>query len=107
LMRNTCLNLEVPMIVFSEPAEPKKTTDKEYDPIFMGPTKVFPAGKNSSIGLLSYRIAYTAWDTIDIQGPMTVWEIVQHFLEKYGLKLTIIALSSTILYSSFLAQATN
>ena len=44
-MRNTFLNLEVPLFVFSEPAEPKKTTDKEYDPLFMGPVKVFPTRK--------------------------------------------------------------
>ena len=52
-------------------------------------------------------IEYTAWDTIDMQGPMTVLEIVEYFMKKYGLKLTLIALSSTILYNTFIAQGQN
>ena len=53
-MRNTHLNLEGPKVVFSELVEPKKTTDKEYDPIYLGPTKVFPTGKIIFAWGLSY-----------------------------------------------------
>jgi len=53
-MKNTYLNLEVPLHVSSEPVKPKKTTDLEYHPAYMGPIKVFPTGKNSSIELFAH-----------------------------------------------------
>jgi len=94
MMRNMFLNLEVPMYVCSEPAEPTKTEDKEYHNIFMGPVKAFPS-------------AFTPWDTIDIKGPMTVLEILQYFKKKYGIKISILCSSSTMLYNTFMPQGGN
>lgn len=93
-MRNMFINLEVPMYVCSEPAEPTKTVDKEYHPIFMGPVKAFPS-------------PFMAWDMIDIKGPMTTLEILEYFKKIYGIKLSILSSSSTILYSNFMPQGGN
>ena len=108
-MRNVFINLEVPMYVCSEPAEPNKTTDKEYHPIFMGPVKALPPGEYSFLkkNLWQYLLDFTAWDTIDIQGPMTILEIIQYFQKKYGVKLSIISLSSAVLYITYMPEPTN
>jgi len=40
--RNSFMNLAVPLWVFSEPLPAIKNTDKDYDPILLGPVKSLP-----------------------------------------------------------------
>lgn len=44
LYRNAFCNLAIPLWIFSEPSPPIKNTDKDYDPIMMGPVKAVPTG---------------------------------------------------------------
>jgi ubiquitin-activating enzyme E1 len=59
ITRNAYVNLATPLWLFSEPMPPMYQTDKEYDPIMMGPVKVVP-GK------------FSCWDKTQIQGPLTL-----------------------------------
>lgn len=58
-LKNSFMNLALPVWLFSEPLPPNKAVDKDYDPILMGPVKAIPSG-------------FTTWDRIDVKGPMTV-----------------------------------
>ena len=43
--KNAFINLAIGMFVFSEPDEVTKTTDKDFDPMLLGPTKAVPPSK--------------------------------------------------------------
>lgn len=43
-MKNSFMNLALPVWLFSEPQPPIKAKDKDYDPILMGPVKAIPPG---------------------------------------------------------------
>ena len=45
-MRNSFSNLAIPLWLFSEPIPPIKNTDKENDPVLLGPVKAIPSGNN-------------------------------------------------------------
>jgi len=42
--RNSFINLALPLFVFTEPDNIKKTKSKDYDPIMCGPVKAVPEG---------------------------------------------------------------
>ena len=48
-MRNTFVNLAIPLFVFTEALPPGKHTDKAFDVIMQGPVKAIP-------------VNWTAWD---------------------------------------------
>lgn len=52
-MKNSFMNLALPVWLFSDPLPPIKAVDKDYDPILMGPVKAVPPG-------------FTTWDKIDV-----------------------------------------
>lgn len=58
-MKNSFVNIALPLVLFSEPLPPNKAKDKDYDPILMSKSKAIPQG-------------FTIWDTLFIKGPMTV-----------------------------------
>jgi len=58
-MKNSFMNLALPLWLFSEPLPPFKMVDKEYDQVMLGPIKAIPPN-------------WTIWDKIEVQGPMTV-----------------------------------
>lgn len=41
-MRNFFSNLALPLWLFTEPNQPSKVVDKDYDPISLGPIKAIP-----------------------------------------------------------------
>ncbi len=43
--KNAFINLAIGMFVFSEPDEVAKQTDKDYDPMLLGPVKAIPPSK--------------------------------------------------------------
>lgn len=77
-MRNSFINLAIPLLTLSEPLPPLQEVDKDYDPILLGPVKAIP-------------YAHTKWDKIFIQGPMTISEIKFLLKEKYKINILIIA----------------
>lgn len=58
-MKNSFMNLALPLWIFSEPEPPIKAKDKDYDPVLMGPVKAIPSG-------------FTTWDKLFVQGPLTI-----------------------------------
>lgn len=69
-MKNSFMNLALPLWIFSEPEPPIKAKDKDYDPILMGPVKAIPDG-------------FTTWDKLFVKGPMTIQEIIDYFSDSY------------------------
>ena len=65
-MKNSFMNLALPLWIFSEPEPPIKAKDKDYDPILMGPVKAIPDG-------------FTTWDKIQVKGPLTVRGLKDYF----------------------------
>ena len=45
-MKNSFMNLALPLWLFSEPMPPLLNKDKDYDTIVLGPIKAIPNGKN-------------------------------------------------------------
>ena len=43
-MKNSFMNLALPLWLFSEPMPPVYMKDKDYDPIVLGPIKAIPSG---------------------------------------------------------------
>jgi ubiquitin-activating enzyme E1 len=43
-IKNSFMNLALPLWLFSEPLAPIKAVDKDYDPIVLGPIKAVPPG---------------------------------------------------------------
>ena len=43
-MKNSFMNLALPLWLFSEPMPPNQMRDKDYDPIVLGPIKAIPNG---------------------------------------------------------------
>lgn len=91
--RNAFCNLAIPMWIMSETLPPIKNTDKEYDPIMMGPVKAVPSG-------------WTSWDKIDVEGPMTLQGIFDYVREKYQVNLSIVTIGDTMIYTSGMTPAT-
>ena len=87
-MRNSYVNLALPLFVFSEPMPPKYTEDCENDPIMMGPVKAIP-GK------------FSCWDKEHVNGPLTIQQLVDHYKTKYNVELSQITMGPSSLYSSW------
>ncbi|KAL4461677.1 hypothetical protein ABPG72_016686 [Tetrahymena utriculariae] len=91
-MKNSFMNLALPLWIFSEPEPPIKAKDKDYDPVLMGPVKAIPAG-------------FTTWDKLFVQGPLTIQGIKDYFNEKYQVNISILSVGKICLYNSYMAEA--
>jgi ubiquitin-activating enzyme E1 len=90
--RNAFCNLAIPLWLFSEPLPPIKMKDKEYDEVLMGPVKAIPQG-------------WTKWDKVQVKGPKTLKEILEHFQSTYKVNVSILTVGeSDVIYQSYLAD---
>jgi ubiquitin-activating enzyme E1 len=87
--RNCFANLALPLWLFSEPMPPIRNTDKDYDPIVMGPVKAYPPN-------------FTTWDKLEIGGPCTLQELLDKLRSEHKLNATIISSGKICLYNSYL-----
>ena len=44
-MKNSFMNLALPIWIFSEPLPPIGNKDKDYHPLYLGPVKFIPSSK--------------------------------------------------------------
>jgi ubiquitin-activating enzyme E1 len=74
--KNGFINLALPFIGFSEPIKSArgKYNDKEFDMI---------------------------WDRFELQGDMTLQELLDHFEQKEGLEISMLSYGVSLLYASF------
>jgi len=89
-LKNSFINLALPLWVFSEPTEVGKIKSKDYDPISMCATKAIPEG-------------YTIYDktTVD-KGSLTLQQLIDHLKETVGIDVTLVSAGRFSLYNSYL-----
>eukprot|EP00940_MAST-03C_sp_MAST-3C-sp2_P001396 g1396.t1 len=75
--RNAYLNLAIPLFALSEPMPPLTFEHKENK--------------------------WSIWDKIDIKGPMTLRDFVDHFEKSFGVEVSMVTFNSAILYSGFMS----
>lgn len=78
--RNSYANLAVCVFAFSEPFPP------EYTTVQLGDGKEWK---------------YSSWDRVDMKGPLTLQQFMDHFETQYGLTLDTLTYQNHILVSSF------
>lgn len=91
-MKNSFMNLALPVWLFSEPQPPIKAKDKDYDPILMGPVKAIPPG-------------FSCWDKLELKGPMTVKQLRDYFMEKYSVNISIMSAGKICFYNGYSADS--
>ena len=80
--RNAYVNLAIPIFAFSEPVAPDRTpNDKE--------NRYEPNG-------------CTAWDTIVVNGDLTLREIFDYLNQKFNMEVTNVSIGLQFLYSQFM-----
>ena len=89
-VKNSFINLAIPLFLFSEPSEVKKIKSKDYDPISMCKTKSIPEG-------------YTIYDkTVVDKGSLTFQELFTHLETTYNIEVTLVSAGNYALYNSYL-----
>jgi len=89
-MKNSFINLALPLFVFSEPTEVGKIESKDYDPIAMCKLKSIPEG-------------YTIYDkTIVDVGSITFQQFFDYLDETYKIEIVLVAAGKFALYNAFL-----
>lgn len=89
-MRNSFINLALPLFALSEPMPVNKIKDKDYDPIAMAAVKSIPQ-------------EYTIYDKITIdEGSMTIQQLFDYLDTKFGIEVYLLACGDYSLYNGFL-----
>lgn len=88
--KNGFINLALPLFLFSEPDEVKKTKSKDFDPIMCGPVVAIPEG-------------YTIYDKIVVkQGPLSFDQLFEHLKQLHNVNVTMLACGKICLYNEYL-----
>jgi len=87
--RNCYANLALPQFVFSEPM-PCPTNELKL-----------PDGPDGEARSWNWSL----WDTIDIEGPKTLQEVIDHFETAYGLEANMVTYGPKMMYSAFMNPA--
>lgn len=88
-MKNAFMNLAVSLFVLTEPAEKIEHSDKDFDPIMLGPVKAVPP-------------KWTVWDKIVINGSMTIRQFIDFMQEKYQVDVSIITSNNITLIQTYM-----
>lgn len=84
-MPSRFVNLAIPVFAFSEPQPPAGTV-----------AKVVRKGTGAE------EWKWTAWDRIDVNGDVSLQELMDFFQEEYGLEVSMLSYGVSILYSFFM-----
>jgi len=84
-IRNSFSNLAINLYLFSETMPPIKNKDQDYDPIVMSAVKAIPTD-------------WTSWDSLDIQGPCTLQQMLDKLKEGWGLIVDMMILGTKTIY---------
>jgi len=87
-MRNSFMNLALPLWLFSEPLPPIQAQDKEYDEVLMGPVRAVPP-------------KFTTWDKLNVEGPMTLKQFIEHVSTTYNVKASIISCGKCCIHNAY------
>lgn len=89
-VKNSFINLALPLFLFSEPYPVNKITSKDYDPISMCAVKSIPEG-------------YTIYDkTIVDQGSLTFQQLFDVLKERIGVDITLVSSGKYAIYNAYL-----
>ena len=88
-MKNAFMNLGVSLFILTEPGEKILVTDKDYDPIMLGPVKAVPA-------------KWSVWDKIVVDGPLTIRQFIKLMEEKYQVDTSIITSNQITLIQTYM-----
>merc|ERR1711976_75795 len=89
-VKNSFINLALPLFVFSEPTEVGKKKDKDYDPISMSAVKAVPS-------------EFTVYDKVVVnEGPLTFKELFDYLEKKYDVEIQLVSMDKFTLFNQFL-----
>lgn len=89
-VKNSFINLALPMFLFSEPFPVNKIKSKDYDPISMSKVMSIPEG-------------YTIFDkTLVDKGSLTLQQLFDHLKEEYKIEVTLVSAGNFALYNAYL-----
>ena len=89
-MKNSFINLALPLFVFSEPIPVGKITSKDYDPIALCAVKSIPED-------------YTIYDKVVVDiGSITFQELFDYLGKTYNIEVVLVSAGNFALYNAFL-----
>lgn len=89
LVKNCYFDLSFNLYQINNPRDVIHVQDSEYNIMFDGPTKAVPPG-------------WTAWDIIDIKGPMTCHNFVEYFKNTYDVNISSISSNNKTIIFMFM-----
>jgi ubiquitin-activating enzyme E1 len=91
-VKNSFINLALPLFLFSEPSEVNKIKSKDYDPIAMSAVKSIPEG-------------FTIYDktVVDI-GSLTTQELFDYLKKTFNIEIDLLTAGSFALFNRYLPK---